>query len=177
MVKVLLLEDIISLGWLGDIVDVKDGYARNYLVPCGLATIPSKENIEAIAEEKAKRANERKLEYEKLCKVAEEVEDASVVIEAKANEQGHLFGSVTPEMIAEKLRENGYEIADEMVAVGHIKEVGEHKVTLKISVDLDASVEVKVVSEGSIPLEEEKPEQPEQEEDELSEAKSETSEE
>lgn len=64
--KVLLLEDIEKLGWLGDIVEVKPGYARNYLVPYGLATVPTEDAIKCIAEEKAKRAAERKVAFEKL---------------------------------------------------------------------------------------------------------------
>ncbi|MGE4286627.1 MAG: 50S ribosomal protein L9 [Phycisphaerae bacterium] len=148
MIKVLLLDDIVSLGWLGDIVDVKDGYARNYLVPYGLATIPTQDNMDAIAAEKAKRANERKLAYEKLTAVKEAVDGASVTIVARANNQGHLFGSVTEAMVAEALREANFEIADEMVTGGHIKETGVHVVTLKLAVDLKASVEVNVVAEG-----------------------------
>ena len=148
MIKVLLLEVIVNLGWLGDIVDVKDGYARNYLVPCGLATIPTQENIDAIAAEKAARANERKLAHAKLQKITEEVDGASVTISAKANQGGHLFGSVTPEMIGQALRDANFEIADSMVATGHLRETGVFQVTLKLSVDLKATVEVNIIAEG-----------------------------
>jgi large subunit ribosomal protein L9 len=146
--KLLLLEDIERLGWLGDIVFVKTGYARNYLIPQGLATVPSEENIQAIAEEKAHRAEQRRLARAKLEKVVEVVNGAEAVIASKANEQGHLFGSVAERDIAENLRAQGFEIADDMVQLdGHLKEVGTHEVTIKVAHDLLAMVKVIVVSQ------------------------------
>ncbi|MFI4912400.1 MAG: 50S ribosomal protein L9 [Sedimentisphaeraceae bacterium JB056] len=146
--KVLLLDDVYKLGWLGDIVEVKDGYARNYLVPYGLATIPTEENIEAIAEEKAQRAQERKVALEKLEKVRDGIEGAEVKVVAAANFQGHLFGSVGAAEIGKALRDAGYEVSDDMVPGGHIKEVGVHNVTLKLAQDLNAQISVEVVAEG-----------------------------
>lgn len=146
--KLLLCEDVEHLGYLGDIVEVKDGYARNYLIPQGLATVPSEVNIKALAGEKATRAEQRRLVREQLQTAAEKVNGAEAVIAAKANEQGHLFGSVAERDIAENLRAQGYEIADDMVQLyGHIKEVGTHEVTLKIAADLTATVNVVVVSQ------------------------------
>ena len=147
--KVLLNEDIEKLGWLGDVVDVKDGYARNYLIPYSLAIVPTEENIAALAEEKAKRAEVRKIAKDKLAKVAESVSGAVVSIEAKANEQGHLFGSVTEGDIAKALRDAGFEInASYVVLDHHIKEVGEFDVTIKFAVDLEAVVKVNVIAQG-----------------------------
>jgi len=145
--KVLLCQDVEKLGWLGDVVEVKPGYARNYLIPYGVATVPTEENIEALAEAKAKAAQERKLAFEKLVTVRDAVEGAEAVIAAKANEQGHLFGSVSEREIGENLREQGFEIADTMVVLsaGHIKEVGAQEVTIKLAADLSATVSVEVV--------------------------------
>ena len=147
--KLLLCEDVEKLGWLGDIVNVKDGYARNYLVPQGLAIIPTEANIQSLAEEKARRAEVRKVQMERLEQVAEKVNGAEVVVASKANEMGHLFGSVSPREIAENLRQQGFEIKDSMVrlAGGHIKELGTHDVTLKIAGELTAAVRVVVVSQ------------------------------
>jgi large subunit ribosomal protein L9 len=146
--KVLLCSDIESLGWLGDIVDVKNGYARNYLLPQGLATAPSEGNIKSLAKEKSKRSEERKLVYKQLERAAEAVEGAEAVVSAKANDQGHLFGSVSERDIAENLRGQGFEIADSMVKIPeHIKEVGTHEVTLKLAAELTATVSVVVVSQ------------------------------
>lgn len=147
--KVLLCQDVEKLGWLGDIVEVKNGYARNFLLPHGIATVPNEANIRVLADEKAKHAAERKIATEKLGRIAQEVEGAEAVLAAKANEQGHLFGSVTQHDIAENLRAQGYEISDDMVRLDeHIKDVGTHEVTLKVSPESSATVSVVVVSDS-----------------------------
>lgn len=147
--KVLLCEDVENLGWYGDIVNVKDGYARNYLLPQRLAEVPTEAKIKAMAEEKARRAEQRRLVREQLEKLAQAVSGSVVEIKANANDLGHLFGSVTERDIAEQLRLNGFEIKDSMVRLsgGHIKEVGTYDVTLKIAQDLKAGVQVRVLSE------------------------------
>ncbi len=146
--KVLLCEDIDKLGWLGDVVEVNEGYARNYLLPQRLAKPATDAAIRAIAEEKAKRAEQRKLEGRRLQAAAEAVEGAEAVVAAKANEQGHLFGSVTARQIAANLRSQGFEVKDDIVQLSeHIKEVGTHPVTLKFGPDVTATVNVVVVPE------------------------------
>ncbi|UCG47733.1 MAG: 50S ribosomal protein L9 [Phycisphaerales bacterium] len=148
--KVLLCEDVEKLGWLGDVVEVKEGHARNYLLPQGLAKVATEANIRAIAEEKARRAQERIREKTRLQEAAKAVDGAEAVLAAKANEQGHLFGSITARQIAENLRAQGFEVADKIVELGeHIKEVGTHSVTLRFADDLTAVVNVVVVAEQS----------------------------
>ena len=146
--KVLLCQDVDKLGWLGDVVEVKDGYARNYLLPQRVAVVPTEANVKSLSEAKVRRAQERKLALDKLAQVAEAVEGAEAVVAAKANEQGHLFGSVADHDIAENLREQGFEVSDKMVQLDeHIKEVGTHEVKLKVAADLFATVSVVVVSQ------------------------------
>ena len=146
--KVLLCEDVENLGFLGDVVEVNAGYARNYLLPQQIAIAPSEANIKSLSEAKVKRAEERKLVHKQLARAAEVVEGAEAVLAAKANELGHLFGSVTRRDIAANLRDQGFEVADEMVQLSeHIKQVGTHEVTLKITPDLTANISVIVVSE------------------------------
>jgi len=146
--KILLCEDIDKLGWLGDVVEVSEGYARNYLLPQRLAKPATEEAIRSIAEEKTKRAERRRLEGRRLQAAAEAVDGAEAVVAAKANEQGHLFGSVTPRQIAANLRSQGFEVADETVQLHeHIKQVGTHAVTLKFAADVTATVNVVVVPE------------------------------
>ena len=146
--KVLLCEDVDKLGWLGDIVEVNDGYARNYLLPQGLAKFATEASIRAIADEKAKRAEQRIKESKRLEEAAQAVEGAEAVVAAKANELGHLFGSVTAPQIAANLREQGFKVADEIVKLPeHIKQVGTHPVTLKFRDDLIVNVNVVVVPE------------------------------
>lgn len=146
--KVLLCEDIGKLGWLGDVVEVSEGYARNYLLPQHLAKPATDAAIRAIAEEKAKRAEQRRLEGRRLQAAAEAVEGAEAVVAAKANEQGHLFGSVSARQIAANLRSQGFEVKDNIVQLTeHIKEVGTHPVTLRFSPEVTATVNVVVVPE------------------------------
>lgn len=146
--KVLLCEDIRKLGWLGDVVDVTEGYARNYLLPQGLAKVATEGNIRAIAKAKAERAEQRMKERKRLETAAEAVDGAEAVLAAKANEHGVLFGSITDRMIAANLREQGFAVADEVVKLPeHIKQVGAHSVTLKFADDVTATVNVVVVAE------------------------------
>ena len=144
--KILLCEDIDKLGWLGDIVEVKTGYARNYLIPQGLATVANEASIRALAEEKARRAEQRRLEGKRLEEAVKAIEGAEAVVAARANELGHLFGSVTEKHIAANLRAQGFDVRDDIVYLPeHIKEVGTHAVTLKFRDDLTATVNVVVV--------------------------------
>lgn len=146
--KVLLCEDIKKLGWLGDVVDVNEGYARNYLLPQGLAKVATDGNIRAIAQEKAKRAEQRLKERRRIEKAVEAVNGAEAVLAARANEQGVLFGSITDVMIAANLRAQGFEVADEIVKLPeHIKNLGTHEVTLRFAEELTATVRVVVVPE------------------------------
>ena len=146
--KVLLCEDIKRLGWLGDIVDVTNGYARNYLLPQGLAKVATEGNIRSLADEKAKRAEQRLKERSRLEKAAEAVDGAEAVLAARANEQGVLFGSIAERQIAANLREQGFEVADEVVKLPeHIKHVGTHDVALRFAEGVTATVHVVVVPE------------------------------
>jgi len=148
--KVLLCQDVKSLGWLGDVVEVSTGYARNYLLPQGLAKIATKENIKSLTKEKAKRAEQRIRQRTRLEQAAAAVDGAEAVLAAKANEQGHLFGSVTATDIAGNLREQGFEVADEVVQLPeNIKQVGTTQVSLKFNKELTATVSVVVVPTGA----------------------------
>jgi len=150
--KVLLCSDVKELGWLGDVVEVNSGYARNYLLPQGLAKVATEGNIRALAQEKAKRAEHRIQEYKRLESAAAAVDGAEAVLAAKANELGHLFGSVGARDIALNLREQGFEVADDIVRLPeNIKQVGTTEVTLKYAAELSATVNVVVVaaSEGA----------------------------
>ncbi len=165
-----------KLGWVGSVVEVSDGYARNYLFPQGLAVEATEDNIRSVAKEKARHEEMRKTERERLEQIVKAVEGAEVVIAAQANEQGHLFGSVGVKDIAANLREqrllplapenehkaerskifgavfyedDSLRISDRVVQlISPIKQVGQSKVPLKFAEDLTAEVEVVVVSEG-----------------------------
>jgi large subunit ribosomal protein L9 len=149
IMKVLLCEDVEKLGWLGDIVEVSTGYARNYLLPQGFAKVATQANVKALAKEKAKRAEQRIRERKRLEGAAAAVEGAEAVVAAKANEQGVLFGSVGASQIASNLREQGFEIADEIVQLDeNIKQVGTSQVIIKFADDMTSTVNVVVVAAG-----------------------------
>jgi large subunit ribosomal protein L9 len=148
--KVLLTSDVKKLGWLGDVVEVAEGYARNYLLPQGLAKPATDANIKLIAKEKIRRVEQRRLERENRGKAARAVDGAEAVIAAAANEQGHLFGSVFRREIAENLRAQGFEVPDDVVSLDeHIKQVGTYKVNLRFDDDITAAVNLVVVPEGA----------------------------
>jgi len=146
--KLLLCEDIDGLGWYGDVVEVKAGYARNCLVPQGLAVVPSDAAVKAMSQEKTHRAEQRHLQRKEQERVSAAVDGVEVVFAARANELGHLFGSVSDKDVAGKLCELGLSVTAEMVRMsGHIKELGAHEVVVKVAPDLNATVRVTVVSE------------------------------
>ena len=144
--KVLLVADIEKLGWLGDVVEVNDGFARNYLLPSRLAIIPSEANLKSIAEEKARRAEGRIRERERLEEASAAVDGAEAVVAAKANEQGHLYGSVTEHDIAEHLQQEGYEVASAQVVMDeHFRMLGIFNVKLRFANNVESVIKVWVV--------------------------------
>jgi len=146
--KVLLCQDVEKLGWLGDVVDVNNGYARNYLLPQRVAIAATEANVKSLADEKVKRAEQRVLEQKRFEAAIKAVDGAQVILSAKTNEQGHLFGSVTAHDIAENLRGQGFEVRDDVVRMPeHIKEIGTYDITLKYAMDATALVKVVVVSQ------------------------------
>jgi large subunit ribosomal protein L9 len=149
--KVLLCEDVENLGWYGDVVEVKEGYARNYLLPQRIAVAPSKKKMEDMAAEKAKRAEIRTIALENMKKVAAKVEGAEVVIAAKVNEQGNLFGSISEHQIADNLRQQGFEVADKCVRLDHhLKEAGQFDIRIKFAADVTATIKLTIVPEGQV---------------------------
>jgi len=146
---ILLREDVDALGGRGEIVKVKAGYARNYLLPQGLATLATKGNVKQIEQERAallKRVSEERATAE-LQK--EQMGVIELEFERKAGEGGTLFGSITSMDIAEALQAKGYEIDRKKIALRHpIKETGEYTVNVKLHREVTLPVPVKVNAEG-----------------------------
>jgi len=144
--KVLLHQDVDGLGYLGDVVDVADGYARNYLLPQRLAVQPTQNNIKAIEQDRARQAEVRRLAREQLVKVAEGVNGTALVLEALANEQGHLFGSITDAEIAKALQDKGFEVQRRQVRLAeHLRLLGQYEVELRFAEDIGAKVQLEIV--------------------------------
>ena len=146
---ILLREDVDALGGRGEIVKVKAGYARNYLLPQGLATLATKGNVKQIEQERTallKKASEEKATAE-LQK--EQMGVIELAFERKAGEGGTLFGSITSMDIAEALQAKGYEIDRKRIALRHpIKETGEYTVNVKLHREVVLPVPVTVTAEG-----------------------------
>jgi large subunit ribosomal protein L9 len=150
MPKLLLRADVKSLGHIGDLVEVNEGYARNYLIPQGLALIPTPGNLKRIADEKKHVEAKRAKEAAEKRAIANRIEGVEITIVSKANEQGHLFGSVGPKEITDALREEGYNIAIEQVELEeHIKQVDKYTVSIRFADDIKANISVWVAPEKS----------------------------
>ena len=146
--KVILKEDVQNLGQQGDVVEVKSGYARNYLIPQKLAILFTKQQKKSIDE--AHRVEERKLEREKdqLESVLKQVEDLSLSLKMQSEEDSKLFGSVTKLDIVKLLEENGITIDKKYVDLSSpIKTLGEHKVNIMFTKEMSASFTLTVEKE------------------------------
>jgi large subunit ribosomal protein L9 len=146
--KVILKEDVQNLGQQGDVVEVKSGYARNYLMPQKLAILFTKQQKKSIDE--AQRVEERKLEREKdqLESVLKQVEDLSLSLKMQSEEDSKLFGSVTKLDIVKLLEENGITIDKKYVDLpSPIKTLGEHKVNIMFTKEMSASFTLTVEKE------------------------------
>lgn len=147
--RVLLLADVRKLGHLGDVVDVAPGYARNYLFPQRLATVPTEENIQAIQEQRKRAAAERALRLQQYTELAEQMAGVSVTIEAAANPEGTLYGSVGKKEIAAALRAQGFPIDPEHVLLDSpIRTLDNRPVTIEFADDIQTQIKVWVVREG-----------------------------
>ena len=138
--KVILKEDVHNLGQQGDVVEVKSGYARNYLMPQKLAILFTRQQQKSI--EEAQRVEERKLEREKdqLQSVLKQVEDLSLSLKMQSEEDSKLFGSVTKLDIVKLLEENGITVDKKYVDLSSpIKTLGEHKVNIVFTKEMSAS--------------------------------------
>ncbi len=153
---VLLREDIDNLGGRGEIVKVKAGYARNFLLPQGLATLATKGNLKQIEGERAALLKKVAAERATAEAQAEQMKGLSFAFERKAGESGTLFGSVTSMDIAEALKSKGYEIDRRRIVLKDaIKEVGEFSVGVKLHREVVITIPVKVSPEGGVLVAEE----------------------
>jgi large subunit ribosomal protein L9 len=150
--QIILLEKIANVGDLGDVVKVRQGYARNYLIPQGKAKRATPENLKAIEE---KRADLEKAAAAKLIAaqaLAERLEGMAIQVMQKAGVDGRLFGSVTNIDIVEALKSQGVEIERSMIRMpaGPLKQVGDYPMTVSLHTDVVAHINVAVRAEASV---------------------------
>jgi len=138
--KIILLENVIGLGRAGDVKEVRSGYARNYLIPQRLAEVATKKkeaHLKRMAESLSKKA---KAIFESAMQMKEEIEKESLEINAKAGEEGKLFGSVTHADIAQALTEKGYTVDKKKIVSDPVKTLGEHKISVRLDEGVVAEV-------------------------------------
>lgn len=154
--KLLLCRNVPQLGIVGDVVEVSTGFARNFLLPQGLATEPTKGNVRRLAGARRQAEEERIRERRMLESLAERLEGVEITIHAKANEEGVLYGSVGPRDIARALHDEGFPIeADHVAMRTPIRHLDNQAVELRLGEGLRPSVKVWVVREKSEGEEEE----------------------
>jgi large subunit ribosomal protein L9 len=145
--QLVLTEDVPYLGKQGDLVEVKPGYGRNYLIPRGLGTIPTEHNLRLLERFKIRVKQARDARIADLRAMAEQIQkSAGITIEAAANPENHLYGSVGPAEISKGLRAMNLPIDPDMIRLeGHIKETGLYAVKLNLGYDIETEVKVAVM--------------------------------
>ena len=148
MIEVILREDIKTLGRAGEMVRVKPGYARNYLLPQGLAYEATEGNRKRIAAETRVRAAKDQAERTEAERVAGTLSGLTLTLKGKAGEEGKLFGSITSQDIAEALASEGYSFDRRRIELEHpIKTTGTHAVSVRLHPEVHAELRVSVVAE------------------------------
>src|SRR5947209_5825733 len=144
--QLVLTEDVANLGKQGDLVEVKAGYGRNYLLPNGLATVPTEHNMRLLDRYKLRVQAAREARIADLKVLAEQIQRMSITVEANANEEGHLYGSVGAPEISKALRAQNLNVDPEMVKLeGPIRECAVFGVKLNLGHDIESEVKVAVV--------------------------------
>lgn len=149
--KIILTENIKGLGRIGEVKEVKSGYAVNFLVPRNMAILATSENLKKV--ESLKKAREERViaELEKMKEVAGKLKNIRITVEAKADEKGHLYAAVTSEKISEALKnERGIEANPDFILIpGQIKNLGVSQVLFKFY-DVEMPFEIEVVTAGGV---------------------------
>lgn len=149
--QVILMEKVVNLGELGEVVKVKDGYARNFLIPQGKAKRATEQNLKAF---EARRAELEKAQAEALAKAksrAEKLDGLTLQITQKAGPDGRLFGSVTNYDIVEALQKQGHEVERAHIRMpqGPLKQVGDYPIQIALHTDVAANINVSVLGESA----------------------------
>ena len=145
--KVILSEDVKNLGIMGDVVNVSDGYARNFLFPKKFAVEANTKNLKEFEHNKKIIAERAAKIKESFKSVAEKLSSVTLTIKAKTGEDDKLFGSVTNMNVAEALALEGFDIDKKKIVMEPIKKLGEYSATIKLHTDLSSEVKINVVQE------------------------------
>jgi len=146
--EVILKEDIVDLGKMGEVVRVRDGYARNYLLPRGLVLVANKKNLKGFEHQKRVIGAQRDKVVKQAQGLSDKLAAVSLIIAVKTGEEGKLFGSVTNMDIERALREKGFDIERRKIHLDEpIKNLGDFEVPIRLAADVTATIRVSVVPE------------------------------
>lgn len=145
--KIILKENMKNLGAQGDIVNVKDGYANNFLFPRGLAVMATASNIKILEENNRQGALKREKMKADASTLAEKLKGLTINIGVKAGANGKIFGSVTPLQVSQVLKSQGYDIDRRKIEVTDIKTVGTYEATLNLHRDVSVNIGLEVAAE------------------------------
>lgn len=145
--EIILKEDIVGLGYKNDIVNVKPGYGRNYLIPTGKAVIASPSARKMLAEELKQRAHKLEKIKNEAQAVADKLAGVSLTIPTKVSATGSIYGSVNSLQISDELKKLGFEIDRKMIVVKDVKEVGSYQATIKLHKEVSVEVPFEVVAD------------------------------
>ena len=144
--EIILKEDIKKLGYKDDVVTVKPGFGRNYLIPQGLAVLATDANKKVLAENLKQASHKAEKVKNDALALAESIGDLVLTIEAKAGESGKIFGAVTPLQISDSLKEKGFEVERKRINFPkEVKELGEYEVELDLHKEVKHNVKIAVV--------------------------------
>ena len=146
--EIILKEDVVNLGYKNDIVTVKSGYGRNYLIPTGKAVIASPAAKKMLAEELKQRAHKLEKIKKDAEAIAEQLKDVSLTIATKVSATGTIFGSVSNIQIAEELAKLGHNVDRKIIFVKGVKEVGSYTATVKLHKEVSVEIPFEVVAEA-----------------------------
>lgn len=146
--KVILLKDTEKLGKKGEIKNVADGYARNFLIPNKLAALATKSELAKLEEQKKIETEKAEEELKFYQEIANQIDGLEMEIPVKVSEEGKLFGAITASQIAEKLKEKNFEIKKEQIKLeSPIKEIGEYEAIIEFPHNLETKIKVIIVEE------------------------------
>ena len=146
--KIILKEDIIGLGYKNDVVEVKSGYGRNYLIPQGKGVIASPSALKMLAENLRQQAHKIEVQKAAAEKRAAQLEGVALEIPAKVSATGQLYGSVNTNIVSQELAKKGIEVDRKIITMRDIKTVGDYEALIHFFKDVEVRVPVKVVAEG-----------------------------
>ncbi len=144
--EVILIQDVANLGYKNDIVKVRDGYGRNYLIPNQFAVIANDSNRKQLAENLKQQAHKLAKQLADAQALAEKLAATVITLPAKANEDGKIFGAITTAQVAEALKAQGFDIDKKIITVENVKELGEALAIAKLHREVKAQIKLNIVA-------------------------------